>query len=126
MPRNLDALGIDVDDRREAGAAHRGRGGREQRRRTGRERAWAIGLADELSAVAAAQPQQRRRAEQLELGQPRFQLLESAGRVGELRPGDEDADEVAERRVPERATALEAPGGEAGGMVAAGGPDRRR
>jgi hypothetical protein len=28
--RNLDALGIDVDDGREAGAAHRGSGGRQQ------------------------------------------------------------------------------------------------
>ena len=55
---NLDALRIDVDDRREAGAAHRRCGRCEQRRGTGGERARPVGLADELCAMAAAQPQQ--------------------------------------------------------------------
>src|SRR5436309_4251678 len=118
MPRSLEALRIDVDDGREAGSAHRRRGGREERRRAGGERAWPVGLADELRAMAAAQPQQRSGAEQLELGQPRLQLLERAERRLGLRAGDEDSDEVPERRVAERATALELAGPEPGHGVA--------
>ena len=98
---------INVDDSVQSGAAHRRRGRGEKRRRAGGKGARAVGLADELGTMAAAQPQQRRGAEQLEVGETCLQLLERAGRVGELRAGREDAHEMAERRVAERPTTLE-------------------
>src|SRR5215475_15344088 len=76
--------------------------------------------------MPAAQPQQRRRPEQFELRQAGLQLLERARRVGELRAGDEDADEVPERRVAERAATLELAGEETGDIVAGGMLDRAR
>ena len=53
--------------------------------------------------MLAAQAQQRRRAEQVRAGEPVAQLLERAQRVGLLRPGDDDAHEMPERRIRERA-----------------------
>lgn len=47
----LETLRVDVDDRGEPGAAHRGRGRGEQCRRPGRERTRPLGLADELGAL---------------------------------------------------------------------------
>ena len=64
--RSSERLRVDVDDGRQPGAAHRRRGRGEQRARPARrDRARAVGLRDELGAVAAAEAQQRRRAEQL-------------------------------------------------------------
>src|SRR5260370_35962903 len=62
-----------------------------------------LGLTDELRAMAAAETKQRRRAEQLLAAEPGLQLLERAQRVGRLGAGDDDAHEVAERRIAERA-----------------------
>ena len=73
-----------------------------------------------------AQPQQRRRAEQLGVAELALQLLERAQRVGLVGPGDDDAHEVAERRVAERAPPLELAGEEAGDVVARGVRDRAR
>ena len=47
-------------------AAHRGRSGGEQARGLGGDAARRVGLRDELRAELAAQPQKRRRAEQLD------------------------------------------------------------
>src|SRR5579862_2989752 len=102
-----EALRIDVDDRREPRAAHRGRRRGQERRRARGERAGTVGLADELCAVAGAQTQERRRAEQLVPAEARLQLLEDAHRVAELRPGDDETDEVPEGRVAELAPAVE-------------------
>src|SRR5581483_8744317 len=90
------------------------------------ERARAVRLADELGAVAVAEPEQWRRAEQLESAQARLQLLERAEGVGLVGAGDEDADEVAKRRVAERPPPLELAGEEAGDVVAGGVLDRAR
>ena len=81
----LDALRIDVDDR--ARPARRIAGAAAASSAAAREAsARAIGLADELSAVAAAQPQQRRRAEQL-LEQPAFSS--SSARIASASSGPE-------------------------------------
>ena len=58
--------------------------------------------------MAAAQAQERRRAEQLLAAEPGLQLLERAHRVGGSRPGDDDPHEVAERRVAELRAAARA------------------
>src|SRR5581483_11072345 len=75
-PGTLEALRIHVHDRAEARAAHGRRGSREKRGRAGGERARMLCLAHELRPMAAAQPQERRRPEQLVTGQARLQLLE--------------------------------------------------
>src|SRR5207244_7836797 len=127
-PRSLHAyslprskrLRIDVDDRVEAGAPHRGSGRREQACRLRGDRPRAVGLGDELCAVAAAEAQERRRAEQLGLADPGAELLESFHRGGQLGAGDDDRDEVAVRWVAELAASLELRVEEARDVVAGG------
>src|SRR5439155_507282 len=71
------------------------------------EPARVLGLGDQLRPVAAAQPEDGRRAEQLVAADRSLQLLERAQRSFRLRARDEDPDEVSEGRVAERAAALE-------------------
>src|SRR4051812_29696170 len=65
-----------------------------------------------------AEPQQRRRPEQLRIAETALQLFERPRRVGLLRPGHDDADEMAERRIAERTAALELARDEALDVVA--------
>jgi hypothetical protein len=113
-------LWINVDHGAEPNPPHCRRGGREQCSRARGQRAWPLGLAHELGAVPATQPEERRGAEQLELRQAGLQLFERSRGVGELRTRDEDAHEVAKRRVAERASALELAHEEAGHIVTDG------
>src|SRR2546428_5264802 len=76
--------------------------------------------------MAAAQAQQRRRAEQLLAGEPGLQLDERPLRAGGVGPAAEDPHEVAERRVAEGASALELAGKEAGHVVTGGKRDGAR
>ena len=121
-----EALRIDVDDRRQLRAPHRRRGGREQARRLRRDAPRVLRLRDELRAVAPAEPQQRRRPEQLRAADPGLQLVERPHDRLELGAGDDDPHEVRERRVAERAAPLELLGEEAPDVVARRVGDRPR
>jgi hypothetical protein len=82
-------------------------------------------LGDELRAVAAAQPQQGRGAEQL-LAEPCPQLFEQSGRSALIPAGGDHTDEVAKRRVAELAPACQLVGEEARHVVVRGERDRPR
>ena len=89
------------------------------------------GLDEELRAVAAPQAQERRRAEQVgrrpptRASSPRSSAR-TARRAGGSRARDDDANEVAERRIAELAPALELAGEELLHVVARGERDRAR
>jgi hypothetical protein len=106
------ALRIDVDDCRQPGLSHRRRRRRKQLPGAPGHTTRLIRLRDELRTVAPAQTEERRRAEDLDASHPFAHLLERAGHGTGLRPADEDANEMAERRVPEVATALHLTGQE--------------
>ena len=91
-------MGIDVDNRRQLGAAHRGRGRSEEPCRLGGDGAWAVGLDHELRAVAAAEPQERRRPEDVRIGQSGADLVERAQSRYGVGPCDNNANEVAINR----------------------------
>ena len=78
-------LRIDVDHHGQPVAAHRRRGRGEQRRGTARERSWGRRLRDQLGPMPAAQPKERRRAEQAgaRIGE---RVAELAQRPGEAPP----------------------------------------
>ena len=125
---NVRGLRVDVHDRGQAGLCaspeRPPRAAAPARRATARGRSV---FGDELRAVAAAQAQERRRAEEL-AGDPEalLQLLERLLSAGAgSGPGDDDPDEVAERRVAELAPALELLGQEARDVVARRERDRR-
>src|SRR5207253_5838920 len=115
-----EALGVDVHNGSEAGAAHRGCGGSEETRSAGSQPTRFVRLRDELGAVFAAQAEERRRAEQLAVVpvEPGTQLLEERQPRALGRRGDEHAHEVAEGRVAELAAPLELVGEEARHVVA--------
>ena len=77
--------------------------------------------------MAAAQPQDRRRPEQL-VARSSAAFSSSSARIGASGsgPDDDDPDEVAERRVAERLAPLELAGEEALDVVARGELDRPR
>ena len=83
------------------------------------ERARLLRLGDELGSVAAAQPQQRRRPEQrrVDAREPLSHLAQHLRHTGGVRPGREDGDEMADRRVPERRPPLELLREESGHVV---------
>jgi hypothetical protein len=106
------ALRIDVDDGRQPGLSHRGRRRRKQLPRAPGHTTRLVRFRDELRTMAAAQTEERRRAEDLGVLHPVAYLFERACHGTGLRPTDEDANEMAERRVPELATALHLTGQE--------------
>src|SRR5204863_8363027 len=85
-----------------------------------------IGLGDELSAMTAAQPKQRRRTEDLRVPQAGAHLLERSGHRAGLRPADEDAYEMPEGRVAELTPALQLAGQEPQHVVSRRQLDRLR
>src|SRR3954463_16720978 len=107
-----EALWIDVDHHAEVGSPHCGGGGAQEAARLRGQAARLVGLRYELCAELAAQAEQRGRAEQV-AGEARLQLRQRAQRAVRLGAGDDDADEVAERRIAERAATLELAGEEA-------------
>src|SRR3982750_192632 len=112
-----EALWIDVDHRAEVGSAHCGGGGAQEAARLRGQAAGLVGLRYELRAELAAQAQKRRGAEQVAV-EAGFQLRQRAQRRVRLGAGDDDADEVAERRIAERAATLELAGEETRHVVA--------
>ena len=76
--------------------------------------------------MPAAKAEQRRRAEHVDAAEPGLQLLERAYCIGLAGSTDDDADEVGERGVAERASPLELLREEAGNVVPRGVHDRAR
>src|SRR5580765_3142869 len=74
--------------------------------------------------MLAAQAQQRRRAEELGVAEPGLQLLEGTRCIRELRARDDDAHQVAERRVAEVAPPFELAREKARNVVPRGVGDR--
>src|SRR6478609_3348494 len=102
-----DALRIHVDDGGEAGSSHRNSGGREELRGPHGEGARAVCLPDELRAMLAAEPEERRRPEELGVAETRLQLLQRLLCVVGRGPADDDADEMPVRRIAEHPATVE-------------------
>ncbi len=98
---------IDIDDRGHAGLPHRRRAGGEELSGAGGDAPGMLGLRDELGPVAAAQPQQRRRAEQTVGADPVAKLGQQLHRPRFVGARCDHPHQVAEGWIAELAPALE-------------------
>lgn len=87
----LGRLRIDVDDGAQSVATHRGRGARENRRSASRERPRRGRLRQQLSAMATAKAEKRRRPEEAGIGRVErsSQLPERPADVARVRSRDD-------------------------------------
>src|SRR5207248_3606764 len=120
----LHALRVDVDDGRQAGAAHGRGGGGEELSGARAHSPWLVRFRDQLRAVASTQAKERRGPQQVSVAETVTKLFERTLHQCWLGAGDNDANDVLVRRVTELPPPLELPGEKAPNVVARGELDR--